>query len=83
MMEPSGPKIRPIIEGRLLGSQLMMTGGFGKGLGRVWRGFGNVLGRVWVRFCEFFGRVGGSLGSVWRGLLIQFLGGLDNQLWLF
>ena len=70
-MLPSWPKMRPAIGGRPLGSQLVMTGGFGEGLGRVWGGLGEGLGMFWGRFCEGFGKIWGGLGSVWQGLLTQ------------
>ena len=52
-----GPKMRAIIGTNPFGSQLVMTGRFGEGLGRVWGGFGEGLGwfgdrlaRVWGGF---------------------------------
>ena len=60
--------MRSIVEGRLLGSQLVMTGRFGEGLGKVWGGFGDGFGRVGVGFCENFGSVRGGFWEVLAGL---------------
>ena len=42
-LEPSWPKTRSIISPSLFGSQLVMTGRFGEGLGKILAGFGAVL----------------------------------------
>ena len=54
-LEPSWPKIRPIIYPSPFGNQLVTTGRFGKGLGVVSAGFGTGSGRFWARLAKVRG----------------------------
>ena len=66
-LEPSWPKMRPIIYPSPFGNQLVTTGRFGKGLGMVSAAFGTGSGRFWPRLAKvpggFFQRVAQGFGE--------------------